>query len=154
MYNKLFTFTSNDDLLNKVANTIDCIFFSNDEIAQGIVFPQDFLNKKGQTKLGHHSVGDGIFGLTNEELSKLKLTNKEYSLIKPYFTSNEVKKYFTKSQSNSLWMIYTDSSFKNPLSLKEYPSIKAHLDQFVEIFTSDNKPYGLHRARDNNFFQG
>lgn len=154
MYNKFFTFSSYDDLLKKLANTPGCIHFSNEEIAQGIVFPQDFLNKKGQIKLGHHSIGDGIFGLSTEELHKLMLTDKEYSLIKPYFTSNEVKKYFTKSQSNSLWMIYTDSSFKNPSSLKEYPAIKAHLDQFVKIFTSDNKPYGLHRARDNYFFQG
>lgn len=154
MYDKFFTFSLNDDLLNKISKAPGCIFFSNKEIAQGIVFPQDFLNKKGQEKLGHHSVGDGIFGLTTEELYELKLTDKEYSLIKPYFTSNEVKKYFTKPQSNCLWMIYTDSSFKNPTSLKEYPTIKAHLDQFMEIFTSDNRPYGLHRARDNYFFQG
>lgn len=154
MYNKFFTFSSHDDLLKKLANTPGCLFFTNEEIAQGIVFPQDFLNKKGQIKLGHHSIGDGIFGLTAEELYELKLSDKEYSLIKPYFTSNEVKQYYTKSKSNSLWMIYTDSSFKNPSSLKEYPAIKAHLDQFVEIFTSDNKPYGLHRARDNYFFQG
>lgn len=154
MYDKFFTFSLNDDLLNKISKAPGCIFFSNKEIAQGIVFPQDFLNKKGHEKLGHHSVGDGIFGLTTEELSELKLTDKENSLIKPYFTSNEVKKYFTKPKSNCLWMIYTDSSFKNPTSLKEYPTIKAHLDQFMEIFTSDNRPYGLHRARDNYFFQG
>lgn len=154
MANNLFTFSANDELLNKIANNKDCIFFSNEEIAQGIVFPQDFLNKKGQAKLGHHSIGDGIFGLTKKELDELMLSEKEYSLIKPYFTSNEVNKYFTKPQSNSLWMIYTDSSFRNPESLKDYPAIKAHLDQFVEIFTSDNKPYGLHRARNNYFFQG
>ena len=35
-----------------------------------------------------------------------------------------------------------------------FPVLKAHLDQFRPIFTSDNKPYGLHRARDPRFFSG
>lgn len=38
--------------------------------------------------------------------------------------------------------------------MDNYPRIKAHLDQFVDIITSDNKPYGLHRCRKENFFQG
>ena len=38
--------------------------------------------------------------------------------------------------------------------MKDYPNIKAHLDKFKKIITSHNKPYGLHRARDERFFQG
>lgn len=38
--------------------------------------------------------------------------------------------------------------------MDNYPHIKAHLDQFIDIFTSDNKPYGLHRCRKEKFFQG
>lgn len=53
-----------------------------------------------------------------------------------------------------LWMIYTDSSFKKKNSLDDYPRIKQHLDKFSAIFTSDNKPYGLHRARNKCFFEG
>ena len=51
-------------------------------------------------------------------------------------------------------MIYTDSSFKHPSSIKPYPYIKAHLDKFRKVITSDNWPYGLHRARDERFFKG
>ena len=32
------------------------------------------------------------------------------------------------------------------------PHIKNHLDQYQQIITSDNKPYGLHRAREERFF--
>ena len=38
--------------------------------------------------------------------------------------------------------------------MKPYPNLKAHLDQFKKVITSDNKPYGLHRARDERFFKG
>lgn len=37
--------------------------------------------------------------------------------------------------------------------MDNYPHLKAHLDQFINIFTSDNKPYGLHRCRKEKFFQ-
>jgi len=83
----------------------------------------------------------------------LKLTKKEMELIKPYYTSEEVKKYYTKKQ-NSKYIIYTTSKFKNPKEIKPYPNIKKHLDKFQDVITSDNKPYGLHRARNEKFFKG
>lgn len=152
--NKFLTFSDADEFLTKLNTIKDTFKFDNSEIAQGIVFPQDFLNKKGQKALGHHKIGDGIFGLKKFELDGLNLTEEELTLIKPYYTSEEVKRYITFPRTNELWLIYTDSSYKNPNSLDPYPHIKAHLDQFVDIFTSDNRPYGLHRARDNRFFGG
>lgn len=154
LFNKYLTFSASEDLLSKLDNSTNTFKLENNEIAQGIVFPQDFLNKKSQAILGHHNVGDGIFGLTQEELNVLLLSREEMELIKPYFTSDEIQRYYTLPQSNHLWMIYTDSSFKNANSLNKYPSIKKHLDQFLPIFTSDNRPYGLHRARDAKFFEG
>ncbi len=38
--------------------------------------------------------------------------------------------------------------------INNYPNIKRHLDFYKKIITSDNKPYGLHRARDETFFIG
>ena len=38
--------------------------------------------------------------------------------------------------------------------MQRYPRIKRHIDQFLPILTSDNKPYGLHRSRDEKFFRG
>jgi len=34
------------------------------------------------------------------------------------------------------------------------PNIKEHLDRFTDIMTSVNKPYGLHRARNEKIFLG
>jgi adenine-specific DNA-methyltransferase len=57
-------------------------------------------------------------------------------------------------KNNTLWLIYTDSKFKNQNEIKQYPNIKTHLDKYKNVITSDNKPYGLHRARDERFFLG
>ena len=53
-----------------------------------------------------------------------------------------------------MWLIYTDSRFKTPDSLNDFPNLKQHLDRFSQVITSDNKPYGLHRAREEKFFKG
>jgi len=38
--------------------------------------------------------------------------------------------------------------------MDSYPNLKKHLDKFKNVITSDNKPYGLHRAREERFFKG
>ncbi|MGI5847481.1 MAG: Eco57I restriction-modification methylase domain-containing protein [Candidatus Cryptobacteroides sp.] len=149
--NKLLTFSGNDVILDKIKN--NKLYFNASEIAQGIVFPQDFLNKKNQRKLGKYNIGDGIFGLSEEEKSKLNLSKEESKLIKPYFTTEQIQRYYTDGR-NKLWLIYTNSKYNNPNSLNKFPKIKQHLDKFISIITSDNKPYGLHRAREERFFIG
>ena len=148
----LLTFSENNLIFDKI--TKDKTYLQDNEIAQGIVFPQDFLNKQGANKLGNkYPIGIGVFGLDQSEKDSMILNEKELELIQPYFTTEQIHRYYTDS-NNTQWMIYTDSSFKNADKMKDYPHIKEHLDKFIEIFTSDNKPYGLHRCRKQIFFQG
>ncbi|MFC1515789.1 Eco57I restriction-modification methylase domain-containing protein [Thermodesulfobacteriota bacterium] len=124
------------------------------EVAQGIVCPQDYINKASQEKLNYSfDVGHGIFVIDNKEKQELNLSKKELQLIKPYYTTKELFKYFGIN-NNVKWIIYTDSTFKNNNTIKPYPKIKKHLDKFQKIITSVNKPYGLHRSRDEKFFKG
>ncbi len=122
-------------------------------MAQGIVAPQDFVNENSVKILGGNvKKGDGIFVISDEELTDLSLSEKEYELIKPYYTSDELDKYCT-DKKNSYWIIYTNSDFKNIEKIKAYPKIKEHLDKFKDVITSHNKPYGLHRSREEKFFK-
>ena len=149
---KNITFSRSADILEQIANSKDVIYLYDKEIAQGIVFPQDRLNKKNQQKLGsNYYEGQGVFVLTDEEKKSLMLDPNELSLVKPYYTSENVERYVVYPL-NYYWSIYTDSKFKRSDSLNDYPKIKAHLDRFISIMTSDNKPYGLHRAREERFF--
>lgn len=142
----------NDSILKKI-QAVEHIKLTEKEVAQGIVFPQDFLNKKSTEKLGDgFKVGNGVFALNNLELEHLKLNQKELGLIKPYFTTEQFTRLYAKPD-NAFWLIYTDSSFKKSDTIKPYPNIKSHLDKFAKVITSDNYPYGLHRAREERFFQ-
>lgn len=150
--NSYLTFNSNISLLEKISST--SFNLSENEIAQGIVFPQDFLNKKNQRILGtNYVVGESIFGLTNQKKNEFYLSEIEQNLIKPYYTTEQIHRYYANPE-NTLWLIYTDSRFKDPNSMDDFPNLKRHLDRFSNIITSDNKPYGLHRAREERFFKG
>lgn len=97
--------------------------------------------------------GDGIFVLTPAELKSLHLNSKDLELIRPLFTPSEINRYYAKDTAE-LSVIFTESEFKNPRSLDSYPGIKNHLDRFLPIMTSANKPYGLHRARKREIYYG
>ena len=123
---------------------------SNKEVAQGIVYPQDRINRKSQGILGDNfKIGGGVFVLNKKEKDQIPFTKKELNLIKPVYTTKELHRYYG-NPINQEWVIYTDSSFKDGRIIKKYPNIKKHLDQFREVITSSNKPYGLHRASPKN----
>ncbi|MBT9169279.1 MAG: Type IIS restriction enzyme Eco57I [Syntrophomonadaceae bacterium] len=151
---KIFTFIDqrNEAILNKIEK-IGKYRLKEDDVAQGIVLPQDFVIANHLSKLSDSTIkiGDGIFAISTQEKKKLHLTKEEEKIIKPFYTTNELSRYYG-SQTNILWVIYTNSDAVH--NIKEYPSIKAHLDRFKPVITSDNKPYGLHRARDERFFIG
>ncbi|EHC9034885.1 class I SAM-dependent DNA methyltransferase [Campylobacter coli] len=152
---KTLNFTKSDyeELFNKIQK-YGKFYLEESEVAQGIVYPQENINKKSLEILGNNFyLGQGIQKLTNEEVENLNLLKNEKILLKPIFESDNIQKYFVK-RYNYFWVIYTNSSFKNPNSMDNYPNLKKHLDKFKKVITSDNKPYGLHRARDEKFFTG
>jgi adenine-specific DNA-methyltransferase len=152
---KSFTFSKDvfEDILDKIKTKSNFILTEN-EVANGIHPHYDYVSKATQKILGDKfNVGQGIFVLDNNEKEALNFTKKELELIKPYYTTNQIHRWFADSE-NDEWIIYTDSKFKYAENIKPYPNIKKHLDMFQDVITSDNKPYGLHRSRDEYFFKG
>ncbi len=151
---EVFTFINQQDaaILNKIEKNGTYRLKGND-VAQGIVLPQDFVIAKHLPKLSDPTVkiGDGIFNISTEEKKRLRLTKEEEKIIKPFYTTNELTRYYG-NPANSLWVIYTTT--ETIKYIKDYPHIKAHLDKFKSVITSDFKPYGLHRAREERFFLG
>ncbi|MBK9718929.1 MAG: hypothetical protein IPO85_15735 [Saprospiraceae bacterium] len=129
-------------------------YLDKTEVAQGIVAPQDYVNGNSQAILGNkYKIGDGIFNLSSSEYANLNLTESERKLVKPFYTPQELVKYYG-TPLIKYWIIYTDSKYKNINEIEPFINIKNHLDKFVKVITSDNKPYGLHRAREERFFKG
>ncbi|GAA7563670.1 class I SAM-dependent DNA methyltransferase [Helicobacter pylori] len=153
LINKTLFFSYFDSIFNTILKNA-ILFLNKKEITNGIHPHYDRINKKINEKFSNQFFnGEGIFVLSEAEKNNLKLSQKEMKLLKPSYETAEIMKYLTLSQ-NQHWIIYTDSSFKNPKSMDDYPNLKKHLDRFKEVITSDNKPYGLHRARDERFFTG
>ena len=140
------------DILLKIESKRNFYLDGKTEINSGIDIPQDFVNKSSLEILGNGSaIGDGIFVLSNDEVNKLDLNENEKNLLKPFYTPKELFRY-SVSNENKFWIIYTDSSFKDSHRMKEFPNLKAHLDKFQKVITSENKPYGLNRARNERYF--
>ena len=138
--------------INKIKIRGNMILQEN-EIFQGIVAPQENLNKKNLKILGkRYELNEGIFVLDENEYNDLgELNEDEKNLIKPFYTTNEINRYYREGK-NKYYVIYTNKETNR--KIKKYPSIKKHLDKYKDIITSDNKPYGLHRSRREKIFIG
>lgn len=125
----------------------------NEDIGNGIDVLQDFVSVKHLEALRDVDVhkGDGIFVLTEKEVRDNRFNKTEVEKIKPYYTSTELGTYFG-SPKNNYWLIYADIDVRE--NIESYPNIKKHLDKFKKILTSAFKPYGLHRPREQRFFEG
>ncbi|HRN97518.1 MAG TPA: N-6 DNA methylase [Candidatus Saccharibacteria bacterium] len=148
-----FTDTSDEALLSKIER-YGKLHLEKREVFSGIDIGQDYLNKKSQARLGEpFKVGDGVFNLSKKEYEQLNPTDVEREIIKPFYTTRQVNRYLANPDNES-WVIYTTSQFKDPSKIRGYPNVQRHLDKFQPIITSANKPYGLHRSRDEEIFLG
>lgn len=142
-----------DDLLEDIKR-VGTIRLERDEVATGIDVHQDFLSSEGARVLeGVARQGDGIFVLSDNEYRALDLNEAEKELLRPYYTTDELHRYYGVAV-NRHWVIYTNSNHRTTESMAGLPHIKTHLDRFAPVITSGNAPYGLHRARAPQFFQG
>jgi len=138
-------------ILDKIKSNAN-FYLGDDEIFSGIDVMQDFVTKQHLEKLDNSfSVGDGVFVLSNSEKKSVKWNKKELHLLKPYYTTREIQRYYANTK-NRFWILYTGGEVNAKIA--EYPNIKKHLDRFQPIITSVNKPYGLHRTRDEAIFLG
>jgi len=151
---KTITFVNKNvsDVLNKIQLRGN-YFLKDEDTGNGIDVLQDFVSEKHLGKLKDDTIkkGGGIFVLNENELRALNFNKKELEKIKPYYTSEQLDRYYGDSK-NKYWIIYADLGVRH--NIKEYPHIKSHLDRFGKILTSAFKPYGLHRPREQKFFEG
>ena len=149
-----FTLVTNDIrfIINKLKSKGNKLFLSS-EIGNGIDVLQDFVKRTHLPKLTNQnvSIGDGVFVLNQSEKNIVSTTSNDERKIKPYYTSLNLGRYKALLQ-NVYWLIYADKEVRKNINL--FPGIKNHLDKFRRIMTSVYKPYGLHRPRDENFFNG
>ena len=134
------------DLLNNGSK------FSLFNTSQGVIESPDKISKKNfKNKPSKNiGIGDGVFVLNENEISKINPNKEEKKLFKKYLNSNDVEKY--QINFDNEYLIYSDNEISKKIKDKYYPNIENHLNKYKKFITSGNGPYGLHRPRNENFF--
>ncbi len=147
-----------DDSVSRVLEklALDSFNLTNAEIQQGVVTPQQDLSSQSILKLDiprNHKKGEGIFVLSKSELAKLGLTKVEQQIIRPFHNAEDIDAYYYVPDV-SQYLIYTPIETAEDIAANptKYPNIRAHLDQYQPAITSDHRPYGIHRARQPEWF--
>ncbi|MBU1180293.1 N-6 DNA methylase [Patescibacteria group bacterium] len=125
--------------------------FTEKEVGQGIVAPQESVIKSHLSIMSGISLGEGIFVLSGKDIDELGLLGNDKKILKPFYTPEQINKYYVQPE-NKYWIIYTTSKLAKEVD--KYPKIKQHLEKFKNVITSAFGPFGLHRAREERFFIG
>jgi len=155
---------------NEVFKSNDEIVFGNDDFSEildtvlldeiydtsiGIQESVDRISSKQleNIKSNKFIVGQGVFVFNSKELAELSLTDCEQGIIKRYVDPNDVEK-FNINVKEEKFIIYSDKEIKQEIEKDpKFSSLKKHLDYYSEFITSSNKPYGLHRPRNEKYFK-
>jgi len=151
--NRYISFSNNktEEVIGKIIKSSEEILSTN-EIFSGIDVMQDLVTKNHIGYIdSNKKSGDGIFVLNKTEYENIQWEKEELEIIKPYYTTKEINRYHSDINNNH-WVLYTSAKVNKERN--KYQNIKKHLDQFQNVITSVNKPYGLHRTRDENIFLG
>ena len=136
-------FHEEDTILQKMKELRN-FTFKKEEIGSGIDILQECVVEE-HLKINPGLIpGKGIFAIESDEIPDLHFSEKEMKVLKPYYTAEQIHKYAIVGK-NHKWILYCDSSISD--NIEDYPHLKQHLDQYCEVMTSDNAPYGLHRPR-------
>lgn len=70
----------------------------------------------------------GVFVLSKDELSSLAITESEQHIIKPWYKNSDIKKYYTKQETNE-YLIYATRD----LNINDYPNIYEHFKVYEKV---------------------
>jgi adenine-specific DNA-methyltransferase len=100
-------------------------------------------------------VGDGIFVLSDEEVERLNLTEKEKEILKPCFKNSDIYRYITviKTNQNILYIDRYTKTIGNNIKehLKYYKKI---LEERREVKNNVIQWWQLQWPRNQSFFDG
>jgi adenine-specific DNA-methyltransferase len=120
------------------------------DVSIGVQESPDKVSKKKASNL--YPAGTGVFVISKEELERLNLNEVERRAIKKYLDSGDVDRY--SIHFNNQYLIYSDNIVREKIRSSAYPKLKRHFDGLKQFITSSNGPYGLHRPREQRFFEG
>ncbi|MCY2966963.1 MAG: Eco57I restriction-modification methylase domain-containing protein [Planctomycetota bacterium] len=101
------------------------------EVRQGIAEnPPRISRRLAQRFGGRFAPGEGVFVLNADEIDRLKLTEAERGLLRPYFAPVEISRYRLNGPAQT-WLLYLTK--QTAPTIEVFPNVAAHLTRFREI---------------------
>jgi len=120
----------------------------------GVQESPDKLTQKQIERSGKEGyvVGEGVFVLSKKEVDSIGLSRQERPILKKYLDPNDVDKYTIDYKDK--YLIYSNNQIKEKIQKdRRYLNLRNHLDRLKLFITSSNKPYGIHRPREQKYFE-
>jgi len=112
-------------------------------VNQGVLTGADKVTPKHiKNNLTNSKKGEGIYVLSDDELSKLKLNDKEKEIIKCYYKNSDIFRYFTHSKRYKRNLVYATRD----LNIDQYPNIKKHLFKYEKVIKARSQERGEMQA--------
>nr|MDO8084564.1 N-6 DNA methylase [Candidatus Sigynarchaeum springense] len=117
-----------------------------DEIQVGINIPQPFVRRGGKI--------EGVFVVPREQVMQVAISFDEQAIMKPFHKATDIGAYAFAIREDHFIIYTTNKTMKRVENEREaFARIRAHLDKYAGVITSDHKPYGLHRPRQPEWFE-
>lgn len=101
------------------------------EIRQGIAEnPPVVTRRHADLFPGRWNIGEGVFVLTDTEVEKLGLSPAEAALLRPYYETRELDRYFHPARATRSILYLTP---RTAPEIELLPHIKKHLERFREL---------------------
>ena len=95
-------------------------------------------------------VGDGIFVVSKKEVKTINMTEKENTIIKPWFKNSDINRW------NTLLIEFEQiiySNYNTVDNIENFPNIEKHLNKFKRIISRyAYRWHDLHRSRGTEIF--
>ena len=152
-----------DNILNKIKNNTVMLGGKDGlcNVNQGLRTGADKLSNKHLKDFPNlGNLGDGIFILTQDELSTLNLSDIELkNIVKQLYKNSDIYKFTTKHDAKN-FLFYIDKTLNEINFSNLYPRIYTHLNKFknlmIKIRAKNNEKidywFSLDRARNEDIF--
>jgi len=135
--------SSHGTILKKIKiDSIPLIKLKN--VNQGVLSGVDKITRRHIEKhnIPEDCLGNGVFVLSDDEIKKMNLNNKEKTIIKSYYKNSDIFRYHTNSVRDKKNLIFATRN----LELSSIPNIKKHFINYKQVIKSRSKSRGEMQA--------
>lgn len=131
-----------ENILKKIKNDSE-LLGTIKNVNQGVLTGADKVTQRHLNKYNIDLInkGEGVFVLSNSEITKLNLQDEEKFFVKPFFKNSDINKYFTNKKTRKN-LIYATRD----VDIEKLPNLRDHFLKYKAIIQGRSKDRGEMQA--------